>query len=432
MTVLTYSCEKNEKLNTPYVFPDFRNPSVSIIKNNLEFPSGISDFSNDLKSDHNSKSILNSIYSGVFIEGPGFKDFHGNVGLQLIQNPKISRFEINLDQMPTDLSPIDYLTTNTISEIDVSKYPSDFDSFYYLGCHISYEIHDSIWRAARLLLDNCILNNNSILTSSNSSDKIFVTSPTGETKVFLTDLTLKGITDLVCNKKGEVYAVQAPVLDQNDPTKLIRPKRIISIKEGLISTEFNLPTAINPEFLKYNDNISFWMGDPCLEQLKIIENSEAGKNRFGIDYYVADLLGNVIYKIDNERNISILARDLTYPTSIAVTSSGDLFYTSSPVFYTNPIYDHTNPFPLVSCRESLYTLNPESGASKLICEFGTKNFFEYLYTRNTGIHVDYDNIECNLPLDLNVTNILYEYKDKLYFLITNTRLGNIYLIGIDK
>ncbi|MCU0455828.1 MAG: hypothetical protein MUE74_05950, partial [Bacteroidales bacterium] len=148
------SNEEPEDTYPPYIIPDFRNPSTSIIKDNLEFPSGISDFGGDTKSINTGKSAFNNISSGVFIEGPRFKDFHGSVGLQLIQNPKISKFEIDLDLTTLDVSPVDYLSTNTVSEIDFYKYPSDFDSFNYLGCHISSTNIDSVWRAARLTLDN--------------------------------------------------------------------------------------------------------------------------------------------------------------------------------------------------------------------------------------------------------------------------------------
>jgi hypothetical protein len=416
--ILFYSCEKNDKFHDPYVLPDFKNPQVSILKDNLDCPSGLSGFLIDNKSNKASKSIHQNLTSGVFVEGPSFIDYHDDVGPQLTKNPRISRFEIDLDQIPSEITPIDYLKLSIISEIDFSIYSNDFDSFNYIGCWISLGKPDSVWRAARLVLDNCVVNDGSILTSSNSSDKIFITDFNGETEIFLEDPKLLGITDLVYNKSGEIYAAQAPIIDQTDPLKVLRTKRIISIEKGSIKTEFELPTAIAQ---RLNQEISYrWKHLPNIEQIKIIENSDAGKDRFGVDYYVADMLSNVIYKVDNDGNIAVLAKNLNYPTSIAIDSVGNLFYTGSPI---------TSKWkPEFNRRESLYAVNPESGSIKLICEYGP-NVEEYPWPATDFLEID--NL-IYLVADLNVTNLLYETSKALFFLITNTRLGNIHLIKIDK
>lgn len=418
------TCEK-KPTSEPYILPEFKNPSVNTIKVNLESPSGLSSFHNSNDPNHKSKNMFQNIASGVFIEGPRFQNLYSNGGIQIDKNPKISMYEIDLDKLSTNELPFDDLPTNTMAEIDFNSYPSDFDSFIYYGSWYTRDKPDSIWRASRLLLDNCIINDDSILTSSNSSDKIFITNSIGDTKVFLEDSDLIGITDLVFGNDGEIFAAQAPLLDQNDPKIIIRPKRIISISNGTINTEFELPTTINSEFLQRPDNLSQWLGSPCLEQLKIIENSIAGKDRFGIAYYIADLLGNVIYQVDNNLNISVLARDLKYPTSIAIDSLGNLFYTSSPLLGN---YMDAS----VTWRESLYVINPESGISKLICEFGASICNEYWWHHGLTLFLDCSTTDCFLPLDLNITTIIYETNNKLFFLVTNTRLSRIYLIMIDK
>ncbi len=422
IVVFTTSCEKSPNSNVP---PDFKNPSVNTIKNNLEFPSGLSCLPYTNGVGHKSKNDLQNIGTGVFIEGPRYQNLRTSGGIQIDKNPKLSRYEIDLDQITTDFLPVYYLTVNTLSEFDFSKYPFDFDSFAYFGSWITYGEPDSVWRASRLLLDNCIINNDSILTSSNSSDKIFISNSAGEISIFLEDSDLMGITSLIYGKNNKIYAVQAPVLDQNNPNNVIRPKRLISIKNSTINTEFELPTTINPEFLNYTENLDLWLGLPCLEQLKIIENSEEGKRRFGIEFYIADLLGNVIYKVDNNYQIDVLASNLKYPTSIAVDSQGNLFYTTSPVF---TLFNRVE----IKNRESLCVLNPENGDTRLICDFGTSVFEEYFWHAGFGLSVFFDGQRCELPLDLNITNVLYETENKIYFLITNTRLGNIYLIKLDK
>jgi len=422
--ILASSCEE-KPTPEPYILPDFKNPSVTSIKNNLEFPSGLSSFIYASELKNNSKNVSQNIASGVFIEGPRFQNLHSNGGIQIDQNPKISRYEIDLEQLSTNELPINTLVINTISEFDYLKYEDDFDSFSYFGSWIILGEPDSIWRASRLLLDNCIISNDSILTSSNSSDKIFLTNSIGSTSVLLEDPDLTGITDLIYGKSKKIYAAQTPVLDQNNPNNVIRPKRLISIKNSSINTEFELPTTIGSAFLQYPENLSQWLGTPCLEQLKIVENSEEGKKRFGTEFYIADLLGNVIYKVDKSNNVDVLASDLKYPTSIAVDSMGNLFYTSSPVF---KIYGYS----VVTNRESLYALNPEDGATKMICAFGTSVFEEYWWHAGFGISVLYAGQRCELPLDLNITNVLYETENRLYFLITNTRLGKLYVIKLDK
>lgn len=422
--VVTISCER-KKDAPPYQFPDYGNTYVNTIKNKLEYPSGLSVFPDETGVKHHQGKSAGTITSGVFIEGPQFQNLRGDEGIQIARNPRLSRYEIDLDQAGAGAIPVDYLSVITIAEFDFSVYHDEFDSFSYFGSWITYGEPDSAWRASRLLLDDCVINNDSVLTSSNSSDKIFITDADGETSVFMEDEELTGITDLVYSRNGKVYAAQAPVLDQTNPQTVIRPKRLISIKNGTVSVELELPTSISPEFLKYPENLEQWLGTPCLEQVKIIENSEEGKRRFGTEFYIADLLGNRIYKVDNSNNIETLAGDLKYPTSVAVDSMGNLFYTSSPVFW---LYGYIT----IENRETLYAINPETGATRMICEFGTSVFDEYCWHAGFGISVQYGGQRCELPLDLNITNVLYETDSSLYFLITNTRLGNICLIRLEK
>ena len=155
------------------------------------------------------------------------------------------------------------------------------------------------------------------------------------------------------------------------------------------------------------------------EQLKIIENSKLGKEKFGTVFYVADLLADIIYKVDAQKNATELVRGVGFPSSIAVDSVGDVFYTTSPL---RESYSKTI-FP------AFYKLNPETRESTIIYTF--KEEVESFWG-GIGLYVEFNGKEYELPGGFNISNTLYESADKLNFLFTNSHQGALIKLSADK
>ena len=400
LITLMPSCEKEK----PYELPNFKFISEKTIRNNLDLPTGLSS-GNHLKKagSKNTKGTAAEV-SGVFIEAPIFLNFHSNGGIQLSQNPKISEYSGTLGS----------LSTSSLGEIDLTNYQSDFDSPAY------YAMADSLWKAHGLTLDALVLSDGTMLSSSNSSDKIFKRNSFGEIEIFLQNKDLERITDMVEGSDGKIYAVQAPLFDDN--SNLIYPKRVISIENGIIKTEFELPSAINPNFsMNLEDIVPYWWKDgSLLYKLKIIENSVEGKKRFGTEFYVSDQLENVIYKVDSEKRVSVLAKDISFPSSLAVDSIGNVFYTTTPLF-RGITFSH---------KVSLDVLNPETSEHTSLHKFdeSIKDYSVY----GGKAYFTYTSLQYSTSVGHNVTNVLYESKDKLEFLITNSLQGTLKYVTLEK
>ena len=115
---------------------------------------------------------------------------------------------------------------------------------------------------------------------------------------------------------------------------------------------------------------------------------------------------------------------LRYPSSLAVDSLEDIFYT------TSPLWNGEGGWNNLKYPTALYALNPETGKSTLIHEFN-ETLTDYLTTGAT-INVEYNKELYIAPIGFNVTNILYESAKELDFLITNSHQGTLKVVSTDK
>jgi hypothetical protein len=408
--ICTTGCKKAEdEDNLHYVFPEFKNVTEVLKKKDLFFPAGLSSKTEGRKSlSENNKSISGEI-SGIFIETPVYLNLRGAGGIQPFQNPRISQFSNFSGE----------ISTNPVGELDLSVFFQDFDSYGYMGQWIILGLPDSLWRAKGLVLDCILLPDETIISSSNSSDKLFITNSSGNTEVYMQDEELCRITDMIYGTDNKIYAVKAPLVDVLASPKIIEPKKVISIKDGIIKTEFELPST--ETYIPYIDN-----NTALYDRLKIIENSEEGKKKYGTLFYISDLLENVIYKVDTQKVVTVLTDQLTYPSSLAVDLIGTIYYSSSP------LVGPTGDYRQLAYKTSIFALNPETGESKYI-----HTFDELTHDYETG---EYFNIKLPtdirkiyyLPVDFNVTNFLYESETKLEFIFSNSHQGTLKFISIDK
>lgn len=408
IVLLLNMCQK-EKTYEVYKLPDFKDAEEILLNQDMEYPSGLARCLNSTKHGLLRQGTVQDNLSGVFLEGPLYVPTGPGRSLEGYRGPIISEFLVNSEDL-------NYISTRVLSELDLSIYPLDFDTFYY------YALPDSLWRGSGLTMDNLVLNDGSILTSSNSSDKIFITKPSGESEIYLQDEELQRITDLILGSNNKIYAVKSPLIDSEWSAIVISPKKVISIENKTIYSEFELPTDINTHSWGFNYFIGNWWRDaPFLEKLRIVENSANGKKRFGAAFYISDMLEGKIYKVDASKNIEVIASGLRFPSSIAVDSTGNIFYTTSPMWS-----GYSVSFP-----SQLHALNPETGNSVLVHEF-EETIDDYINSTGWAISMTYNNIKYVLPTGYNVTNILYESTAELIFLISNSNQGTLKWIQVMK
>lgn len=410
------SCQKD---NISYETPHFTSISEKKIAGNLERPSGLS--SNYIYGSEKSgtKSIqddnLNMLNLSVFVQCPLFYFDGHEILLEKTKNPILSNMSGSLNN----------LTINSSQELNIESLFDDFNSLGYLI------LEDSLARPMGLTLDDIILKDGSVLLSSNSSDKIFRINQSN-LEVYLQDKRLERITDMLLGTDGKVYAVQVPSINYDDSSIIESPKRVISIDNEKINVEFELPSDVNTHRYRFTEediySSGWWRNAPYLEKLKIVENSELGKKNFGAEFYISDLLEDVIYKVDAQKNVSVLAKGLRYPSSLAVDLSGNIFYTTSPIWLPRGSTDIEYPTEL--CE-----LNPKTGQliSDLVFphKFDERDIEEYA-SAGGGIFVNYNKETYVMPVGFNVTNILYESEKKLDFLFTNSHQGTLKWVSVDK
>jgi len=397
--VLMINCEKSQ----PYETPAFRSVSEKQIAVNLEHPSGLSSNSYSQFAKGSKSSNIT-----VLAQGPLFfvnRD-EGRIDLTKSVNPMICQIEGTLDNLG--------LSSTSLAEFDIENYFLDFNT------SASHGLNDSITRPIGLTLDNLVLGDGSVLVSSNSSDKIFKINLSGGIEVYLQNKELERITDIILGTNGKVYAAAVCKINSNDSSKVEVSKRVISIDNGIINIEFVLPSDVNTHSWATGSDYyikNWWRNAPYFEKLKVIENSEIGKKNFGAEFYVSDLLEDVIYKVDSKKNISVLAEGLRHPSSLVVDAEGNIFYTNSPLWFERGLTDIEYP-------TELRVLNPETGQSTTIHRFDEKNIDEYT-SSGTGMYVKYNKETYVLPIGFNVTGILNESDNALTFLFTNSHQGTL-------
>lgn len=232
-----------------------------------------------------------------------------------------------------------------------------------------------------LILESIILGDNSILVSSSSSKKIFkIYEDDGifKQETYKEDDELAFTSGMILGTDGKVYLAQIPLYkkDSSNPDgfSISRPKRIISLDSlKNIKIETNIPDIFS---LNYSwdipSNNSKYSGDKYNvgEQIKIIENSPAGKVLNGIDFYVSDLMERKIYQLSKNGegyNVSVFRSNLnSIPTSMFVDEIGNLFITSAPIFKKsmsssgdstiNELIDYPKVIKITGGEEIIYTL----------------------------------------------------------------------------
>lgn len=420
ITIFLSFCTKADLIE-PYKIPTFKRTTETTIQDNLGFPSGLSKRSKDRKSTF--KGGENTEISGVFIDGPLFLNLWGNGGIQNYENPKVYQFSGTFDKISTEY----------LAQFDLNEYASDFsDTSHFSSLEYSnllltslFALVDSLWRPVGLTLDGLILNDGSVLVTSSFSEKIFKIN-SGEPDIYLQNSNLERITGIIQSRDDRIYAAQSPLIIDDNGLKIERPKRVVSIKNNIVTIEFDLPTNIQNSIWQYNsDNTNL----SNFERVKIIQNSPAGRKKFGNDFYISDLFENTIYKVDTINNVSVLASGLNYPSSLAIDSAGNLFYTTTPVVNTYDYVFNTE----ISQPASLCILNPETGKTSVIIEFGGTNVSDYLISGwgNCWITLDKRSDYC-IPVNFNVSNVLFESEKELNFLITNSHQRTLKLITLEK
>jgi len=385
----------------------------------LEFPSGLSKSKNAyLKS--SSKEEADELM-GIVVSGPVFQNLDGVKGLQRYENPKVMRISEKQSKSSTDIK--DELILTTLSEVDLEKYISDFDAVKYYP--ISFT--ENLCRPQGLTLDGLILKDGTILTSSNSSDKLFETDELGKVEIFMQDEKLERITDIIQGKDEKIYAVTAQKIDDEDSLLVLSPKRVISIspETKLISTELELPSSFDLNNF-YNEYPGLWKEAPFIEKLKIIENSDVGKKRFGTKFYISDMLKRCIYKADEANNLEILVKDLHYPHLIGVDSVGNIIYATSPFWLSEGLTDQ------LRCPTEIHALDPETGKSKSIYKF-SETPEDYMSKAGTMCVKIPNHIQFySMPTGFNITNIFKESETSLELIISNSHQGTLHKLIFNK
>lgn len=389
----------------PYEIPDFKYVNGRRIAGNLENPSGLT-FNYGSK-----KSGLQSIEdnSSIFIESPIF----------YVDGPKIIP-EKTINPVVSELSgETENLKIASSDEINIRSLFVDFNSSSYQG------LSDSTRRPLGLTLDNLVLKDGSHLLSSNSSNKVFkVNLPNLE--VHVQGEEVNRITDMILGTDGKIYAAAVSKINYQDSSLIESPKRVVSIDGNKsINVEFELPSNIH--------NHPWWIGEPNYpgpwwinsiysERLKLVENSETGKQKFGAKFYVADLLEDAIYKVDNNNNASVLAKGVRFPNSINVDEAGNVYYTASHLSLNSIEYP-----------TELFALNPETGESRSLYKFNEEDLdiSEY-FNRDLRLWVKYKGELGMVPLGFNVTSLLSESEKSLDFVFTDSHDGSLISVTVEK
>jgi hypothetical protein len=400
MAFMPLSCEREPPIN----FNPNKISNVIEIKNlnDLRSPSGLS--SNYVYSSKKSatSNYLQNENLNVFAQGPRYSlDYQNNV------NPAIYEFSFGNTKS-------DGFNINLLLEFDLKDYQD-----FFISPTTSSGGDGVLMKPYGITLENLVLEDGSILFSSSTSEKLLKINSSKEISTYLKDTQLWGITDILKSSDGKIYCAQIPLVvlrGEAGDTILITPKRVISIDDlSNINVEFELPTRVS---------LGEGLGSNYFEQLKIIENSPAGKEKFGTEFYVSDLLEDCIYKIDKDRNVRSLAKGLRYPSSILVDSIGDLFYTNTPLWYSlgGSEIEYPTEFRI---------LNPETGESTLLYTFDERDVGEYT-SSGSSLNVMYNGEEYVLPVGYNVSAILQETDSKIDFLFTNSHQGTLKQVTADK
>ena len=403
-----FSCQKSpttpiEEKPENYTLTDI---VESNIINGLDRPEWVSDY--PIKTGI-SKSI-NQYTTGinVFCENP------------LFNGPPVTDFEIRPKILKFTEDEQTILAGGEISLYHLSELTSAITNDFDTGWVENYTFNEkTILRPRGLSIDAVVLEDNSVLVSSNVSKKIFEIDESGIDHVYLEDDELIGITNMILGSDGKIYCAQLPLIDP--PNNIIRPKRVISVdSQKNINIEFELPIgtfggtcASGLDNTKYAGNCL-----PMDTHLKIIENTNIGEDKPS-KFYVTDLLTQVVYGISQKGDVSILA-NLRYPSSVAIDNYGKLFVTTSPLLSLEREVSH---YP------ELFEINPETEETTLLHSF-TKDSNSY----RSGIaeEVIIEGQKYLFPTNFTMYSALFENEAKFVFIYTNSLTGTFNKLDATK
>ncbi|MCK5624309.1 hypothetical protein KAI04_00515 [Candidatus Pacearchaeota archaeon] len=373
------SCTKFEDSEIKQNNYELINVSETILGQGYERPGGLSS---------NKKGTLKSF------------DNQGSLETQLFCSSPV----INLYRTDFLVKPKIYTNSPDLSSQNILYELSNVEVDDFLGGYLGEVYVDGIrgWRPGKLILDLITLPDNSIILSSNNSDKLYRIY-NDETKykeeIYLENDSLVGITDMILGSDNNIYAVK------NIP----KNKEVISIdiETKEISHEFSIP-----------DGVSTSMGSSVIGKMDIIENTLEGRILNNSKYYVLDQLTKTIYNVSDSKVVTPLKDKLRYPSSLAIDDMGRIITTLGPTI-SSPDFNFLE-YPQV------IAINPSTLKQDTIYNFFNDNPIDY----HVGI-LSVDNNQIS-PISFYMTSLLCETDTDFDFYFTKSLTGEIGKITATK
>lgn len=352
-----------------------------------EMPSGVS-----LKSD--SQNNLNSYLT---------KELSSNNGMNFCSRPLYS------DSGGFALPPKLHELYEDQTQNQLFEFPDSQISDFRVG-FIQTVDHNgtSAYQPKALSLDSIVLDDGSILFSSNVSDKIFRIYDDGSgmsQEIWLQDNDLYGITGIEKGNDGKIYAAQVPLSGG-------RAGRVLSIDSSSknMSVAAELPGKFNGSFVQGNIPVDM--------QNKVAENTPAGISNYGYERYALDLTNNSVFGITSAGNAELIA-NIARPTSVGVRDDGTLLVT------TSPMYDPENNF----IPTKLIGINPSTRATEEMHRF-SESPGDY----NTGFAKSetINGVNYRIPVNFQISMRVLEDIQELKALLSNSHKGNLMSLTAQK
>ncbi|MDP2750593.1 MAG: hypothetical protein Q8O89_07220, partial [Nanoarchaeota archaeon] len=149
--------------------------------------------------------------------------------------------------------------------------------------------------------------------------------------------------------------------------------------------------------------------------ITIVENSKEGKQiNDPSKFYVSDMFQNVIYKISESNEVSVLAKDIGYPNSLVVDYWGRVLFTTTPLKSSND-YLITQP--------QLIAINPKTGVHKALFSFNMS-----YDDADTGLGYILSADErgtISLPISFRIDAVLYDDLKNFEYVFVNNHAGKL-------
>ncbi|VVB83740.1 Uncharacterised protein [uncultured archaeon] len=383
----------NSKKSEHYVL---KNISKIILGKNYEPLGGLSSAGNV----NSAKGIKKGAsLEKIFIESPLFKQ---SSTLNFILPPSIYS---ESDSSPTKMY--------SFPDEDVNEFLTGWTE------DVTKDDGELVVRPHGLILDSLLLDDGSVLVSSNISKKLFRVYSNNENfeeEVYLEDDELVGITDMIMGRDGKVYCTQQQLNAVGND--IARHKRVISIDYNKnISEEFLLPDGISSGYMNFiQENSKYSQATLNIgSKIDIIENTETGKQLTNAKFYVSDQLTGAIYSVSDANEISILRENLQSPSSLAIDKEGRVIIT------TGPILDSSN----IVIPSKVIAIKPQ-GLDEEIYSFSEDSGKDY----NTGLVISQG--ENKIPLAFFMSSVLSEDSANWEFSYTKSLTGETGIFTASK